>query len=492
VLEGIPQELQHRDQWVVHRDGAPYAARHTERRNGRDWGKGNKVDYTNPQKLSTFAEAWAMYLAGGWEGVGYSILASDPFLLIDIDHCVRADGTLAPTVHFWVQRLGGYVERSPGGDGLHILLQARLPRPGSVYWLHEESLHEVFKVEIYDATRFVRLTGMALPGRGLGQIADRHAELEEFIAAMRPEGATGKSRSKGHARPAPDWQPVRISPPMDDAQVLAAARMGRYAETFAPLYDRGTCENPAWAKDHSESGRDHFLISELCYWTQDPTQIERLMRRSALARPKYDEYHHGPNNPPCLQDLIVHCLGKKDRHYGNRSDAGATGRNGHHDRGETVPDPSPEPSSSNAADRAATAWRHLATNPYLTAAERNVLPALIGFAGYQMGQELPARAPIGYITPEMRAASGVCSRYFEAALPRLTALGVLTRSRRPSDANPGRRWYSYTVIAVASVATQSDRPAHGQLCAGAQRRVPRWCYRLATSGYRCLYVADWW
>jgi hypothetical protein len=170
------------------------------------------------------------------------------------------------------------------------------------------------------------------------------------------------------------------------------------------------------------------------------------MRRCALARLKYDDYHHGPNNLPYLEDLIVHCLGKKDRHYGDRGDAGANGRHGHHDRGETVPDPSPEPSSSHAADRAATAWRHLATNPYLTAAERNVLPALIGFAGYQMGQELPARAPIGYITPEMRAASGVCSRYFEAALPRLTALGVLTRSRRPSDANPGRRWYSYTLV----------------------------------------------
>ena len=64
-------------------------------------------------------------------------------------------------MHFWVQRLGGYVERSPGADGIHVIIQATLPRPGNVYWLHEETLHETFKVEVYDARRYVRLTGVA-------------------------------------------------------------------------------------------------------------------------------------------------------------------------------------------------------------------------------------------------------------------------------------------------------------------------------------------
>jgi primase-polymerase (primpol)-like protein len=105
VLEGIPPELRERAQWVVHKCGAPYAARHTERRNGRAWGKGNKVDYTDPAKLSTCEEAWQLYLAGGWEGVGYTILASNPFTLIDIDHCLRGDGSVAPTVAYWVARL---------------------------------------------------------------------------------------------------------------------------------------------------------------------------------------------------------------------------------------------------------------------------------------------------------------------------------------------------------------------------------------------------
>jgi hypothetical protein len=289
---------------------------------------------------------------------------------------------------------------------------------------------------------------VALPGRPLGEIAERQAELEEFIAAMTPEG--GKARSNGHARPAPNGQPVRISPAMDDAQVLAAARTGRYGAAVTPLYDRGEWGGDrAWAKDHTDSGKDHFLISEFCYWSQDGAQIERLMRQSALCRPKYDEYHHGPSNPPYLEDLIFSCLGKKERHFGDGVTAAApspNGHNGHHNAGEaTTPPPSPEPTGS-ASGRAAAAWEQLARNVHLSAPERCVLPVLIGLAGYQMGQELPARAPIGYITPQMRAASGVCTRYFETALPRLVDLGVLTRTRHPSEANPGRRWYRYSLI----------------------------------------------
>jgi hypothetical protein len=445
VPEGIPRELRERPQWVVHREGAPYAVRNTSRRNGRAWGKGKKVDYTDPNKLAAFAEAWEMYLAGGWDGIGYCILASDPFLLVDIDGCVRPDGSLAPTVHYWVQRLGGYVERSPSQQGVHVLVQARLPRPGSVYWLREGSLHETFKVEVYDQTRFVRMTGVPLPGRALGEIADRHSAVDAFIAALAPEGTKGRRQTKtnGHSAAEP---PERISPPLDDAEVLAKARSGRYGATFGPLYDHGASDNLAWIKDPSESGLDHFMVNELVYWTQDVAQIERLMRRSALERPKWDEHHHGPSNPPYLEELILDALAKKERHWGDGLGANTPQPTGQHDDAAPADPPPSSVTDGDAQQCEMQAWKHLAQNAYLSAPERGVLPALVALAGYRMGQRLPERVPIGFIKPQVRAASGVCARYWEAALPRLADRGIVTRVRHPSESHPGRRWYWYTLI----------------------------------------------
>ena len=177
------------------------------------------------------------------------------------------------------------------------------------------------------------------------------------------------------------------------------------------------------------------------------------MRRSALDRPKYDEYHHGRSEPPYLAYRIRKCLSEKERHYGDGLGAATPSPNGHkrcHAAGETTTTSPPTAEvGGNAAERAAHAWEQLARNPYLVSCERHVLPALIALAGYRMGDTLPDRVHIGFIKPEMRTASGVCRRYWEAALPRLVEAGVLSRTRHPSAKNPGSRWYSYTLLGSA-------------------------------------------
>jgi hypothetical protein len=256
----------------------------------------------------------------------------------------------------------------------------------------------------------VRLSGAPLPGHGLGDIADRQKELDAFIAELAPEPSTAAhtARSNGHA---PDWQPPQISPVRDDAAILARARAGRYGAAFSPLYDHGEWDGDrAWARDGSDSGKDHFLVSELCYWTQDPEQIERLMRSSALRRDKYDESHHGHSNAPYLEELIAQCLAKKERHWSDGPSPSA--------RDATMDAATPTPNGHNGCHGASEsgsagerAWEQLARNPYLVPCERNVLPALLTVAGYHMGEQLPERVPIGFITPEMRRASGICRRY---------------------------------------------------------------------------------
>jgi hypothetical protein len=77
----------------------------------------------------------------------------------------------------------------------------------------------------------------------------------------------------------------RDAPALTDEEVLARATAARNAPLFSRL----------WAGDLTAHGNDHSradaaLVAMLHFWTQgDATQIDRLFRRSALMRDKWDE-----------------------------------------------------------------------------------------------------------------------------------------------------------------------------------------------------------
>src|SRR5262245_40083092 len=84
----IPAELKERPQWVVWR----YEQR------GQDW---TKVPYNprrprckakagDPSTWGTFAEAWAAYVAGGFNGIGFEFSADDPYFGVDVDKCLQS------------------------------------------------------------------------------------------------------------------------------------------------------------------------------------------------------------------------------------------------------------------------------------------------------------------------------------------------------------------------------------------------------------------
>src|SRR5438874_8029852 len=86
-LSGIPGEMGARPQWVTHKNGAPCSVC-----------TGRPTDYTKPENFARFEEACATAAERGHDGPGYCLLADDPFSFVDVDHCVRADGTIAPLV----------------------------------------------------------------------------------------------------------------------------------------------------------------------------------------------------------------------------------------------------------------------------------------------------------------------------------------------------------------------------------------------------------
>lgn len=78
---------------------------------------GTMAKTNDASTFSDFATAMKAYAMGGWDGIGYRV--SEGIGAIDIDHCIREDGTLndvaASILGFFPN---SYFERSPSGTGL--------------------------------------------------------------------------------------------------------------------------------------------------------------------------------------------------------------------------------------------------------------------------------------------------------------------------------------------------------------------------------------
>jgi hypothetical protein len=72
---------------------------------------------------------------------------------------------------------------------------------------------------------------------------------------------------------------------LGDEEIIDRARVAKNAHKFSDLYDNGNTA-PYGGDD---SAADMALVSILGYYSDDPKQINRLFRRSALMRAKWDE-----------------------------------------------------------------------------------------------------------------------------------------------------------------------------------------------------------
>ena len=111
----IPVELRERDQWVLWR---------YETVNGR----ATKVPYTvRGRKASTInPRTWAPYDAAlaarnDYDGIGYVLSSTDPYVGFDLDLCVSEDGEIHDAACDVVETIDSYCEFSPSGRGLRII-----------------------------------------------------------------------------------------------------------------------------------------------------------------------------------------------------------------------------------------------------------------------------------------------------------------------------------------------------------------------------------
>jgi putative DNA primase/helicase len=163
ITENIPEELTERPQWVCWRfearDGKPTKVPYTP-------GTERRASSTDLLTWRTFEEALAAYERGGppYDGIGFVFCSADPFVGIDLDDCRDSkSGHIEP----WALKIAdrvqeGYVEASPSGTGVHIIVEGTVRDGGRSRKKVHLNGEIVGEIEMYSRGRFFTITGVVL------------------------------------------------------------------------------------------------------------------------------------------------------------------------------------------------------------------------------------------------------------------------------------------------------------------------------------------
>jgi primase-polymerase (primpol)-like protein len=159
IIENIPERLTERPQWVnwclEERDGKPTKVPYTPE-------KGVRASTTDLMTWRDFVDAVQVLDTDRnrilqlprYDGIGFVFSSADPFVGIDLDHCRDPEtGVVAPWAQDIIDKASeGYVEASPSGTGVHIIVEG-VVRGGGM---------RKGPIEMYSRGRFFTITGMPL------------------------------------------------------------------------------------------------------------------------------------------------------------------------------------------------------------------------------------------------------------------------------------------------------------------------------------------
>ena len=267
IFTSIPEEMKTVKRWVMWR---------YEEKAGRK----TKIPYSDPttRAKSNDPLTWRYF----WEvmklqelrpefGIGF--VFGDNWAGIDIDHCKLDNGEWDPAALEAALMWNSYTEISPSGTGLHVLIQGRLP---------EGADKRRDNREIYDSGRYFTVTGDVLPGypTSIREISDEDMRLlhKRFLPPKEEQTATITQSQTV----------TRTATQLEDDEIIQKATDAKNGRKFLKLYYGNTTGYD------SPSNADQAFVNLLAYWTQDPTQMDRIFRSSRLNRDKWnrDDYRN--------------------------------------------------------------------------------------------------------------------------------------------------------------------------------------------------------
>lgn len=262
----IPQELKNNASFCVwkleKRRGKPTKVPYNPR-------TGQLAKTNDPSTFTDFATAMKAYAMGGWDGIGYRV--SEGIGAIDIDHCIREDGSLNDVAASILAFLpDAYFEKSPSGTGLRgfFRLSPDFAYDKTVYYINNRQ----HGLEVYlpgTTNRFVTVTGDEFRA---GTVTRNDEALQNLLDTFMKRKMQVSNRT------------VEPCSYLTDEQVIEHASKSESGEKFKALMDG------RWEEGYdSQSDADMALVSILAFWCGNvEEQIDRIFRTSGLMRDKWD------------------------------------------------------------------------------------------------------------------------------------------------------------------------------------------------------------
>jgi AAA domain len=243
----IPEELRTVSSWVLwkkeYRDRKPTKVLYQI-----DHGRGSSTD---PKTWTTFERAVEAFEQDDFfDGLGFVFHSDNPYCGADIDDVTEEQARR------WIDLFDSYTERSPSGNGFHIICKAEVPKGTN----RAEG-------ELYSSGRFFTMTGDVVRDAPIRDAQDAADEFYKFLRRRDQESAP----------------PAASVSALTDAEVVRLAENAKNGAEFSVVYRGG-------GQFKSSSERDLSLASRLAFWTQDEVQIERIMRGSGCVREKWSKH----------------------------------------------------------------------------------------------------------------------------------------------------------------------------------------------------------
>lgn len=259
---------------------------------------GNAISAHDPVHWMSYDEAQRLSKAfGKGYGVGFVITENDPFYCLDIDGALQPDNTWSPLATELCQTFpDALIELSHSRKGLHIWFKAQKFEHGSK--------NIPLNIELYSHKRFIAL-GQVL--QGSPDAKDYSDEVNRIIAKYFP---------KTEETVAAEWTTTHCegsNPIQDDEKLIAKAHeiYGKAEKAFTGDSTFGRL----WSGDLTDydgdaSSADAAMAQYLSFMTGNNCErIERLMRKSALVRDKWD------NHKSYMQRTILKAVARQSKWY---------------------------------------------------------------------------------------------------------------------------------------------------------------------------------
>ena len=254
-INNIPSELKQLRQWVCHKNKVPIIP-----------GSEIAASPSDPSTWRSFQEA--IQYAGTSDGIGFVFSPDDPYVGVDIDHCIDDNNLLSADAKTIVNTIKSYTEKSQSGTGIHVICKGTLPEGA------RRNTHT--GVEMYSDKRFFVVTGDKLSKTSA--IAERPAEIIDMYNGYVAKNTKSMLGSKSSN---PSQSNVSY-------ETIIGMLPKKKKEKFLSLWEGNIAE---YNNDHSAA--DLALCSLLAYYTKSSEKTDELFRHSGLYRDKWDEIHYG-------------------------------------------------------------------------------------------------------------------------------------------------------------------------------------------------------